>query len=316
MARALAPQKGLFAGIPKTRLGRQEAMWGLIFLSPWLFGLIFLYAMPMLASLVFSFTDLNPINASEAKFIGIDNYLRLLNDPDIAASAMVSIKFGLLAVPLRIISAMLAALLVNARRLSGKTVFRILFYLPAMIPAIGAGLVFSRLFNPTTGWINALIGLLGIDGPNWFGDPKVIVWGLVLLALWALGPGMIQDIAAFQNVPTELYEAAKVDGANPFYQFFRITLPLISNVIFFQILFGFIFALQYFEVAYLLGDGRGNPDGATMFYNLLLYRNAWVFNDMGYAAAMAWVLFIVACVVTILLFRSQKRWVFYAADRD
>ncbi len=316
MATIIKPRKGILAQLPETHLGRVEAMWGLIFLSPWLFGLVFLYLMPMLVSLVFSFTNLDPINAADVKFIGFSNYLRMLQDPDILTSAVVSLKFGLLAVPLRIITALLAALLVNAKRLSGKTIFRVLFYLPAMIPAVAAGLVFTRLFNPATGWINALIGLLGIEGPNWFGDPKVIVWGLVLLALWAIGPGMIQDIAAFQNVPTELYEAAKVDGANPFYQFFRITLPLISGVIFFQILFGFIFALQYFEVAYLLGDGRGNPDKATLFYNLYLYRNAWVFNDMGYAAAMAWVLFAVAIVVTVLLFRSQKRWVYYATDRD
>jgi multiple sugar transport system permease protein len=306
----------IFKGWPETKLGKLEMKWGLLFLSPWLLGLLLLYLLPMVISLLMSFTNYDPVNPREWSMVGFKNYQKMLSDPEIAKSIIVTLKFGLIAIPLRIIAPLLIAQMVNSKNLQGRTIFRILFYLPAMIPVIAAGLVFTRLFNPTYGWINLIFGSFGLEGPNWFGDPKVIVWGLVLLSLWSIGPTMIGDIAALQTVPTELYEAAKVDGANAFYQFFRITLPLITNVLFFQIVLGFIFMLQYFEVAYVIGDGRGNPDGATLFYNLVLYRNGWVFNNMGYAASMAWVLFLFAIVVTVLLFRTQRYWVYYASERD
>jgi multiple sugar transport system permease protein len=319
-APAVKPKSGLSraisdfkAQIPHGKLQRREMWWGIAFLSPWLIGLGVLWLLPMAVSLYYSFTNYNPVAADKTRIIGLDNYIEALTDPIALHAAFVTLRYSVIVVPFSIIVPLLIAMLVNAKNLKGKTGYRMLFYLPTIIPAIAATLIFLRVFNSQTGWINRILGIFGIEGPSWFYDASYIPIALTILSLWYIGGAMIAYIAALQNVPTELYEAATVDGASPVRRFLNITLPMISPVIFFQLVFGVIAALQYFGNALLIGGVNGNPNRETLFYNVFLYRAGWIFNEMGYASALAWLLFLFASAITIALFATQRKWVYYAS---
>ncbi len=286
--------------------------WGIAFLSPWLVGLATLWLLPMAVSLYYSFTDYNPVTPDVINGVGLANYIKVFTDQEAMWSAGVTLRYALIAVPFGVFVPLLIAILVNNKGLKGKTGFRMLFYMPSIVPAVASTVIFLRVFNTDFGWVNRLLGSIGITGPGWFFEPGWIPITLTLLSMWYIGGGMIAYMAALQNVPTELYEAAKVDGANALSRFFNITMPMISGVIFFQIIFGVIGAMQYFGNALLIGGTNGNPDRLTLFYNVFLYREGWIFNKMGYASAMAWVLFAFASIITIVLFATQKKWVFYA----
>lgn len=298
--------------LPKSRAQKREARLGLTMLAPWLVGLLFLWILPMGISLYFSFTNYDPVKADQIKFVGLDNFTRIFTDEVAIWSGFVTFRFMFIYVPFSVIMPLLIALMITNKTLPIRGVFRFLFYLPSIIPGIAATLIFLRVFNVQTGWVNRILGGFGIEGPSWFWDANWVTITLVILEFWFIGAGMIQYIAALQNVPLEMYEAAKVDGAGPFRRFFQITLPLISSVIFYRLVFALIFAMQYFGNAMLVGGLSGNPDRNTLFYNVYLYRAGWTLNEMGYASALAWFLFILAGAVTIGLFASQKKWVFYA----
>lgn len=299
-------------GISKAK--RREWIWGFLFLSPWLLGFFFFTGLPILATLYYSFTDFNLVQPDQIKLIGIGNYQRMFSDPQVAQSMAVTLKFALIAVPLGLIIPLTFAVLVNAKHLVGANVFRTLFFMPTIIPVVAAVMVFQGVLNAQSGWINLALGGLGIEGPRWLSDPAWALWALNLIGIWGVGNNMLILLASLQGVPTELYEAAFVDGATAPQRFFNITIPMISPVIFYNLTLGVIFAFQYFVVAMLVGGRNGDPQGATMFYNLNLYRTAFVFNEMGYAAALAWTLFIIVMVLTVILFVVGQRFVYYASD--
>ncbi len=295
-----------------TAARRREIKWGLAFLSPWIMGFVLFTAFPLIASLVFSVTEFNLLHPDEFKFVGLSNYARLFSDPQVGQSLLITFKFALIAVPIAVFVPLGLALLVNSKHLFGKNFFRAMFFMPTMISAVAAVVVFQAVFNSDSGWINQLLKSIGIDGPRWFQDENWVMPALALMTIWSVGNTMITMLAGLQNVPTELYEAAKVDGAGTARTFFNITLPMVSPVIFYNLVLAIIGSFQVFIAPFIIGNGRGDPNGSTMVFNLYLYKTAWSFQDMGYGATLAWLMFVLCLGLTVILFRTQRRWVYYA----
>jgi multiple sugar transport system permease protein len=290
---------------------RREMLAGLAFISPWIIGFLVFTAGPMVISLGLSFTDYDVLNPP--KFIGLANYQRLLQDPRFATSLSNSIFYALLHVPSVIVVALALALLLNR---VGKAAgfFRTAFYLPSVTPAVAIGTLWLWILNPRIGLVNQGLGLIGIQGPGWTTDPNWIKPGIVLMSLWSVGSTVILYLAAIRNVPNELYEAARIDGANSWRQLWNITIPLISGTIFFTLIVNTIASLQIFAEVYTMYFGNmnsGPASSAGLFYNIYLFRQAFEFLRMGYASAMAWVLFIIILILTIIQLRLSKRWVYY-----
>jgi len=297
---------------------KRETRWGLLFISPWIVGFIIFTAIPMLASLVFSFTSFNPIHPDQIKLIGLANWGRLFNDPQVWNATLVTLRFALITIPFSLIVPLGLAILVNAENLYAKNIFRTLFYMPYMIPVVAGVMIWrTGILNGETGWLNAALkAVFGVQGPLWISDERYVLSALMLMGIWGVGNTMLTMLASLQNVPTELYEASKVDGAGFWRTLVNITLPLISPVIFYNLILTLIGAFQYFTQAYVISNGRGDPNGATMFFNLYLYKTAFSFLDMGYGSTLAWALFLVVLVLTVILFATQKRWVYYAGGND
>ncbi len=307
-------------GKPKPKASarqRRHIVWGMLFLSPWIIGFLAFQLFPMLFTVFLSFTDYSAtkeFTASNYNLVGLTNYGRLFTDPYFMQSMGVTLKFAAIAIPLGLIVPLAFALLVNSRHLFATNIFRTLFFLPTVIPVVAAVMVFQGVLNAQSGWINLLIkGIFGIDGPRWLSDPNWVLPGLNLLGLWGVGNSMLILLASLQGVPTELYEASIVDGANGVQRFFNITIPMISPVIFYNVTLGLIGAFSYFTQAILIGGRNGDPQGSTLFYALHFYRQAFVFNDMGYASVLALVLFVIVMALTVLLFGVGQRIVYYSA---
>lgn len=301
----------------KMSLARRETLMGLAFLSPWLIGLVVFTALPIVASLVLSFTNFNLLHPEDLRFVGLDNYIRmwneLLNNGAVGMSLGVTARFALMSVPLMICLALGLALLLNQKLLLGKPVFRTLFFMPVMIPLVATTIVWQGFLNGSTGWLALMLRSVGLPSPNWFADPAWALPGLVFLGIWGVGNMMLIFLAGLQGVPTELYEAVKVDGGGAWARFRHVTLPMISPVLFYNILISIIGVSQYFTQAYVLDPGgNGLPGGSTLFYNMNLYKEGWSYNEMGYASALAWLMMLVVVVAALLLFRTSARWVFYA----
>ncbi|MBN9389249.1 MAG: sugar ABC transporter permease [Chloroflexi bacterium] len=299
----------------RSRVAMQRLKWGLFFLSPWFIGLLTFQLLPIIFTFFLSFTNYSATKEfafGNFDFVGLSNYARLFSDPDILNSMGVTIKYTLIAVPLGLVVPLLFALLVNSRHLIAPNIFRTLFFLPTVIPVVAGVLVFQGVLNSQSGWINGLLKIFGIEGPRWLSDPMWAIPALNLLSLWAIGNLMLIYLGALQSVPTELYEAATLDGAGGVRRFFFITIPMISPVIFYNVVLSVINAFQFFVAALLIGGRNGDPQGSTMFYNLYFYRQAFVFNDMGYASTLALLLFVIVMILTTLLFRFGQRSVYYA----
>jgi ABC-type sugar transport system permease subunit len=290
-----------------------EALAGYLFVSPWIIGFVLFTLVPMAAALYFSLTDFDLRRPDDIHFIGLDNYVRLLGDRNVHVSVWVTLRFLVLSVPLTLIAALGVAVLLNSRNVAGRTILRTLFYMPMQIPLVASTLIWAAVLNSQTGWVNRGLAGVGVEGPDWIGDPGWVLVTFALLGLWGIGNAMLVFIAGLQGVPTELYDAAKVDGAGAVTRFRRITLPLITPVIFYNLLIGLVVGFQYFIQAYVLKNGI--PDDSTLFFNVNLYREAFTFNQLGYASALAWVLFLVILSVTIVLLLWSRRWVYYAAER-
>jgi multiple sugar transport system permease protein len=294
-------------------LGRRESLWGYVFISPWIIGFFLFMALPMLASLYLSFTDFDPINPGDTQFIGLENYQRMLHDPVLWQSLWVTVKFAVLVVPATMAVALGIALLVNSTLLAGRNVFRTLFYMPVQIPLVASTLVWMGMMNASNGWLNLALRSFGLPVPDWLHSTFWVYPALTLMGLWGIGTMMLIFLAGLQGVPSELYEAARVDGAGRWATFRHITLPMISTVTFYNLIIVLIGTFQYFTQAYVITNGRGDPDGATLFFNLNLFREGFVYFDMGYAAALAWLLFMIVLGLTALLFRTARSWVYEAA---
>ncbi len=295
-----------------TTPSRREAFWGFVFIGPWILGFLLFALGPLMASLVLSLTDFNLVRPEAAKFIGLDNYARLASDPLVVQGLVVTARFALIAVPVTMAASLGVALLVNSPRLIGRSVFRTLFYMPIQIPLVASTLVWIGFLNPETGWLNGILGLVGIQGPDWTNNATWVYPALTLIGLWGIGNFMLINLAGLQSVPTELYEAARIDGAGPWSMFRRITIPLMSPILLYNLVISLITTFQYFTQAYVLTNGRGDPNNATLFINLDLFREAFVNNHMGYAAAIGWLLFVIILALTLVLFVFARKRVYYA----
>lgn len=316
-------------------LARREFKQGMWFLSPWLLGFLAFTFIPLFATLFFTFIDLKITDGilSTPEWVGFKNYATLWKDNQAGVnpstwfqggtpgSLWVTIAFGLIALPVGIFVPLGLAVLMNNKHLKAPMFFRSLFYMPYIIPFIAAIFLWGGMLNPESGWINRFL--------LWSGVPKESVplwansgageWGwiyatYVLMGIWGVGNAMLIMIAGLQNVPTELYDAAKVDGANGWQTFWKVTFPMISPVIFYNLVLSVVGLFQYFLVPLVVNQGTGRPGGFTMFYNLYLYKNFFLFQNMSYGATLAWVLFLIILAVTILLFGTAKYWVYYAGE--
>ena len=285
------PRRGLRPSV-------REAIWGFVFIGPWLIGLLLFTLGPIIASLVLSMTNFDLLHTDRTRFIGLDNYVRLTNDPLVGQALIATFKFAAIVIPVTMLASLGFALLMNHPQLKAKGALRTLVYMPIMIPLVASTLVWTGFLNTETGWLNKMLEAIGIAGPDWISSEVWIYPALTLMGLWAVGNFMIINIAGLQSVPTELYEAARIDGASAFTQLRRITIPLISPVLLYDLVITLIATFQYFTQAYTMTNGRGDPNNATLFVNLVLYREGFVFNHMGYAAAIAWLLFVVVLLYT------------------
>jgi multiple sugar transport system permease protein len=297
-------------------LARREARWALIFLSPWIIGFLAFLLIPMIATLLFTFTNINLNQAEPLRFVGLDNYTRVLHDQQTWESLGVTLKFAALALPVAVILPFLVALLLGSRHLKASGIFRILFFMPYVVPFVAGVIIWQSMLNPDSGWIDLVLKSFGVaDPPNWLQDPTWVYPGLVLLGVWGIGGGVIVYLAGLKGIPSELYDAARIDGAGWWASLRHVTLPMLSPVIFYTLILAIVDLLQYFLVPLVLNQGTGEPGGTTNFLNLYIYKNFFTYQDMSYGATLAWLLFGVTLVITVLLFRSSRRWVYYAGER-
>lgn len=309
-------------GIWQSPLRRREAMWGYAFISPWMIGFFLFYALPIVVSFGFTLFRFELSNPDGAEFVGLANWQRMLfNDPTVWESLFVTFKFALISLPIGLIMAFLLAVLLNSASLAGRNVMRTLFYAPTMVPAIAGILIWSQVLNPSTGWLNRGIeGITGLDvtGPNgirWLDDPATVYIAYTLIGIWGIGNAIIINLAALQNVPTDLYDSAQIDGAGWWRRMYNITLPMISPVIFYNLVLSTIGLMQYFIVPFVLNGGSGFPEGTTNFYMIYFFKQAFTFTNMGYGATLAWLMFIIALLITIFLFGTARYWVYYSGER-
>ena len=294
-------------------LMRSQRIWGWIFLSPWIIGFLAFTAIPVVAGLGFSFTNFQLNKPEEVRFVGLDNYRHLFNDPLLATSLSVTLRYAVLALPLAIILPIALASLLNSKHLAGQRLFRTLFYMPYIVPVVSAVYIWQGMLNSETGWFNRFLGMLGIAGPNWVDSVTWIYPALVIIGLWGLGNAYLITLAGMQAVPTELYEAATVDGAGAWSRFRNVTFPMISPVIFYNLILSVIGLLRYFEIPFILKGTTGYPGNSTWFFNIHLYKTTFTFLNMGYGSTLAWLLFLITLIVTLALFYTARYWVFYAS---
>jgi multiple sugar transport system permease protein len=283
---------------------------GYLFISPWLITFLVFTAIPMAISLWLAFTDYDLLGSWS--FIGLDNFKRMFfEDTRYIKSVVATLKYVVIAVPLRLAFALAVAMLLNTYR-RGVTLYRAAYYAPSVVGGSIAVAVMWRQIFGTQGAINALLAVMGIDGPSWFGNPTTAIWTLIIMAAWQFGSPMLIFLAGLRQIPRELYEAASIDGANAWYSFWRVTFPLLTPIIFFNLIMQMIHGLRAFTQAFIITEGR--PLDSTLFYALYLYQRAFVTFHMGYASAMAWVLLLVIGIVTALNFKLSSLWVHYEAN--
>ncbi|MCU1804830.1 sugar ABC transporter permease [Cytobacillus firmus] len=299
------------------RLSRQtrENIFGYLFISPWIIGFLGLTLGPLLFSLFASFTDYNI--TSKMNFIGLDNFKRMFTIDDLFKTSLWNtLYYVLFSVPLTTAGAIFLSVLLN-QKVKGMKFFRTLYYLPAILSGVAVYFLWMQLLSPSTGLVNTFLAWFGIEGPAWLFDPEWTKPALLLMKMWSVGGGMLLYLASLQGVSNSLYEAADLDGAGVMQKFFYITLPMISPIIFFDVLTSTIGSFQIFQEAYVMTEnGSGGPGNSLLFYNLHMWNNAFEVFDMGYASAMAWLLFIVVMILTIINMKIGKKWVHYEGGDD
>lgn len=306
------PHPGAESRPNQRRFARQETLAGYIFLLPWLLGFFGLTLLPMGYSLYLSFTSYNIF--SPPKWIGLDNYIRLFtNDPTFIQSAQITLFYVLVGTPITLTAALVTALLLNYRD-KGSSFYRSAFYAPSLIGgSVSIAIVWKAMFS-TNGPVDNILSGIGLEIGGWIGVPALILPMMILLAVWQFGSTMVIFLAGLKQIPKELYEAAEMDGANAWGRFRAVTVPMLSPVIFFNLLLGLIHAFQVFGSAYIISNGTGGPAGMTNFITVYLYKTGFSDGRMGYAAAIAWTLLVVIAVIATILFRTQKSWVHYSGD--
>lgn len=299
------------AAPPSRRRRSGDTVAGYLFLSPWIVGMLLLTIGPMTASLYLSFTDYNLFTSPE--WVGLENYRRMFDDARWLRSVRVTVFYVLIAVPVKLAAALAVAMLLNNRR-RGQGFYRAAFYGPSLIGAsVSVAIVWRALFSDDA-VVDRLLRAVGVDTGGWVGNPDFSLLMLVLLATWKFGAPMVIFLAGLKQVPVELYEAAHVDGAGRWRRFRSVTLPMISPVLFFNLLLETINSFQIFTSAYVIGGKNGSPAGSTLFYTVHLYDRGFANFRMGYASAMAWMLLLGVGLVTVFLFRTARGWVYYSGD--
>jgi multiple sugar transport system permease protein len=287
---------------------RRETAIGYLFLTPWLLGVVVITAVPMLASLYLAFTDYDLIRPPE--WVGLDNVIAMLKDARLGNSLRVTFTYVLVSVPLLLAFALLIAVLLD-RKLRGLSFYRSIFYLPSLLGSSVAIAILWRQMFGREGLINQMLAWFGIQGPSWISNPDTALGTIILLHVWTFGTPMLIFLAGLRQIPVMYYEAAQVDGASAFQRFTRITLPLLSPIIFFNLVLQVIGAFQSFTQAYVVSGGSGGPADSTMFYTMYLYQRGFAQLDMGYASALAWVLVLIIGAFTAVNFIASRFWVFY-----
>jgi len=293
---------------------RYNTKWGYIFISPWIIGFLVFTFLPVLATIAFSFTNYNPVQPDATQYVGVQNYVRMPSDEKVVTSLWVTVRYALISIPVTLAFGLGLALLGNSKRLVGTNLFRTMFYMPMMIPVVAGALIFKGVMNTQSGWINLGLEAVGIPGPDWINSTFWITPAMVIIGLWGVGNLFLTLMAGMQGVPTELYEAADIDGAGAWIKFRHVTLPMISPVLFYNLTLMLIGTFKIFDLPYVLKDGTGGPADQTLFYVLNFYKNSFSYNLMGYGSALAWVLFIIVLILTIINFWGQSKWVYYAGD--
>jgi multiple sugar transport system permease protein len=290
----------------RSRLLFREAMEGRVFALPFVLGFLFWWAYPMAYSIYLIFQDWDLLG--EPQFVGLKNIARLLSDPKVALSLYNTAFYTFLGVPVHLLIALLLALALNVP-LRGIAVYRTVFYLPSVTPAVASAVVWLQIFHPEFGLLNAFLGLFGIPPVKWLFEPAVAKPAFIFMTTWTIGPQIVVFLAGLQSIPESLHEAAQIDGANRWQRFVRITLPMLSPIIFFNLVIGIIGSFQVFTSAFIMTGG--GPQDATLFTVLYLYRNGFEYFRMGYASTIAWLLFWIIVFFTIIQFVLARRWVYY-----
>lgn len=290
------------------RPARGENRAAYLFLTPWLIGLLVITLGPMIASLYFSFTDYSLLQAPV--FTGIDNYVRMFEDPRLLNSLRVTFTYVLVSVPLQLAFALFIAMILD-KGLRGLPIYRSVYYLPSLLGSSVAIAILWRQMFGTDGLINQLLALVGIQGPGWISNPDTALSTIIVLHVWTFGAPMLIFLAGLRQIPVMYYEASALDGASKLQQFRKITLPLLSPIIFFNLVLQLIAAFQSFTQAFIVSGGSGGPSDSTMFFTLYLYQRGFANFDMGYASAMAWFLLVIIGAFTAVNFIAAKWWVFY-----
>ena len=290
---------------------RYQTVWGYIFIAPALLGFIAFYLGPMLFSLIISFFDWDMIQP--AQFIGIQNYIDMftLSNSLVSKSLMVTLYYTLISVPLITIVSLFISMLLNSK-IRMMSVYLTIFYIPSIVPAVANAALWMFLCNPMFGLLNTVLKAVGLPPQNWIYDSQSVIPTLALIGLWGAGNTVVIYLAGLQGVPTHLYEAIEIDGGGAFQKFRHVTIPMLSPVIFYNMIMAIINSMQTFTQAYIMTEG--GPNNASLFYTLLLYRTAFKDQQMGYASAMAWLFFIVIALLTIIAFKLSNKWVFYGEE--
>ena len=299
----------------KSKKQKNDALWGLFFVSPFIIGFVIFMLGPMLFSFYGSFTNYNL--TSKMDFIGFDNFRRMFTQDELFWKSLYNTGYYVLFnVPLTAIGSVLLAVLLN-QRVRGMSVFRTIFYLPAILSGVAVYVLWMQMLSPTSGLINTILAWVGIQGPAWLFDPQWTKPALILMKLWSVGGAMLLYLATLQNVPNQLYESAEIDGASAFKRFRHITLPLITPIIFYDVVTSTIGAFQIFQEAYVMTEsGTNGPANSLLFYNLHMWNKAFVAFDMGYAMAMSMVLFIIVLGLTFVNLKLAPRWVHYGGGQN
>jgi len=294
-----------------TSLRGKEAIAFYIFILPWLIGFVVFTLGPIIASLGLSFVNYDIITPPQ--FVGLNNFTELFSDQLFYTSMWNTLYIVILAVPLQMITSFLIAVLLN-QKVRGLPAYRTAYYIPSIVPAVASAALWLYVLEPEWGLLNGFLSLFGIQGPGWLASEIWSKPSIILLIVWASGGTMIIFLAGLQNIAKEYYEAAEIDGAGALRKFQYITLPLMTPTIFFNLVMGIIGTFQVFSVVFVLTDGMGGPVNSTLVYLIYIYRNAFNYLRMGYASSMAWVLFVIVLILTLIQFQTARFWVVYETD--
>ena len=294
-----------------SRRTRQNFWIGVLFLAPWFIGFILFTFYPLAASLVYSFSEYH--SRKPLVWVGLDNYTTMFTDKLFWTSLWNTLYMVIFAVPITLVTSFLCAVLLNLK-VTGQSVYRVIYFLPSIVPTVASTLLWLWILNPQAGVMNTLLSHIGIQGPNWLSDPNWSKPSLILLGMWGMGSTIIIYLSGLQDVPTSLLEAAELDGANWWQRLRYITIPMVSPITLFNLITGMIFMFQYFAQAYVFRgtQGLGSPLNSTLFYSVYLFQTGFQYLKIGYASAMAWVLFLIILGCTILLLKISDRFTYYA----